>query len=476
MRAAAGRFHSLGFLLLLLVPFFSVVPLDDPEPQSEYWSDVNSLRVTRNVLFTRGWVFDVNSDDPVEVQIFLDGNRVAITLANVYRPDVGEFFERGDYHGFLTEIPVPYGNHEICLSANDRTGLIESAQFHCRQIEVTTGRPENIPEGYEESLEGTVSDSAEQAAFFPQVNTWERAVEALSDQAIDEFASGAVFRADQRSWIAIGATLFGVALCIRKRSFSWLIAPFLLFLWMIGIAAAENPGFLQPIVAPFYGRDYRLAAGLAAISGALITLALIYPISYLKKRVLRGTQPGWFHYLFTAFVAIAFVSIYGFINHNFQSSTRLLRTAELSSAALVDDEHSWLLDTSEFEMQAGLQRVLEPGALVLGDPGVGAGYLYGLFGIPVVFPHTDGLWDTDSQYLAEFFYQIKDNPSICSILTDRNIKYFYYDPILHGNSNFFGLQYVNTEELAEAGILKQIASGGTATVFEIQGCEPVIAS
>ncbi|MDQ1428678.1 MAG: hypothetical protein QOK39_2154 [Acidimicrobiaceae bacterium] len=89
----------------------------------------STVRIPGGVRVT-GWAIDPQTTDPVAVQVQVDGAVAATGTANVVRPDVGAAFPAsGSAHGYDFTVPVPDGQHKICVlavkgSANPTLGCV----------------------------------------------------------------------------------------------------------------------------------------------------------------------------------------------------------------------------------------------------------------------------------------------------------------------------------------------------------------
>ena len=62
-----------------------------------------------------GWTIDPDTAEPILVHVYMDGVGVAITTANVNRPDVGRAYPTsGNNHGIQVAIAAAPGNHTVC--------------------------------------------------------------------------------------------------------------------------------------------------------------------------------------------------------------------------------------------------------------------------------------------------------------------------------------------------------------------------
>jgi hypothetical protein len=71
------------------------------------------------VLRVRGWAFDPDTDNPIDVHVYVDGVGRAAHAADTLRADVGQIFGPwSDQHGFDFAVgPLAAGPHQVCVYA-----------------------------------------------------------------------------------------------------------------------------------------------------------------------------------------------------------------------------------------------------------------------------------------------------------------------------------------------------------------------
>lgn len=71
-------------------------------------------------LRVRGWAFDPDSADPINVHVYIDGKARSFR-ADGARPDVARAYGVGESHGLDVTIPARAGSHQVCAYAIDAT-------------------------------------------------------------------------------------------------------------------------------------------------------------------------------------------------------------------------------------------------------------------------------------------------------------------------------------------------------------------
>lgn len=93
-----------------------------------------------------GWAFDTDTNDPLAIHIYVDGHMVLGTTASAERPDIAARFGIPAQRGFGLIVPVPTGNHVVCIYALN-VGEGSNLTLGCNSVDaggVPVGRIDNI--------------------------------------------------------------------------------------------------------------------------------------------------------------------------------------------------------------------------------------------------------------------------------------------------------------------------------------------
>jgi hypothetical protein len=90
-----------------------------------------------------------------------------------------------------------------------------------------------------------------------------------------------------------------------------------------------------------------------------------------------------------------------------------------------------------------------------------------------VFPHVNGLWDTDRALLALHLQDIDTDPAVCAALDRLRVRYVLYDPHEFGGGDPSGNHFAGVHAAVEAGLFTPVASDGGSTLFRIEQCGPL---
>ena len=105
------------------------------------FGNVDSVEVLPNGLRVSGWAIDPATSQPTSVQVYVDGASAGTFTADGDRPDVaGAYPDYGAGHGFVVDVPVAAGSHQVCVNALDRTNPQRQASIGCRAA-VVGGNP-----------------------------------------------------------------------------------------------------------------------------------------------------------------------------------------------------------------------------------------------------------------------------------------------------------------------------------------------
>lgn len=92
-------------------------------------------------LQVNGWAVDLDTTQPVRVNVTVDGRLQTSTTADASRPDVAAAIPGiGASHGFSVSVPASAGAHEVCVLAVDADGG-GSSQLGCTTVSAMSGAP-----------------------------------------------------------------------------------------------------------------------------------------------------------------------------------------------------------------------------------------------------------------------------------------------------------------------------------------------
>ncbi|MDR0591891.1 MAG: hypothetical protein LBG60_01265 [Bifidobacteriaceae bacterium] len=128
----------------------------------------------------------------------------------------------------------------------------------------------------------------------------------------------------------------------------------------------------------------------------------------------------------------------------------------------------------ELAMMRRLPGELEPGAMVLGNPASGAGYLYSITGIEVAFPHMTGSWGASRQALLDQLdppWRLgagEQGPPRCLPDVGLPVRYLY---VSRSSYRRWSLGSWDSPGDRRAG-WRRVDSDGGGAVYELPTCEP----
>ncbi|MGC5628462.1 DUF6541 family protein [Georgenia sp. Z1344] len=154
--------------------------------------------------------------------------------------------------------------------------------------------------------------------------------------------------------------------------------------------------------------------------------------------------------------------------------------ADLKSQVIVNsyvpDRIAWgtMLSQDEIELVTHAGDVLPDDAVVIGDPFSGAGYLWSMGGVNVLYRQL-GQWDSEElTTLGTSFDEIYTNPEICEIVRDLGVTHVYTDTDPRGAQEDEQKYSYRTEGLAyvrPAEGFELVASAGTTSIWRLTYCD-----
>src|SRR5207249_4581775 len=80
-----------------------------------------SAQTRLNAVRLTGWAIDPSTAASTRVQVYVDGASAGTFAASGNRPDVAAAYpDYGAAHGFVVDVPVSGGTHQICVNAVDK--------------------------------------------------------------------------------------------------------------------------------------------------------------------------------------------------------------------------------------------------------------------------------------------------------------------------------------------------------------------
>ncbi|MFC8191180.1 N-acetylmuramoyl-L-alanine amidase [Cellulomonas sp. NPDC057328] len=100
---------------------------------------VDEVTTTSGSVTVRGWAFDPDTTEPIDVHVYLDGVGRSVR-ADARRGDIAAAFGRGDRHGFEVTLPAAPGQHQLCVyGINTPAG--PNTTLGCRTVSVVDAAP-----------------------------------------------------------------------------------------------------------------------------------------------------------------------------------------------------------------------------------------------------------------------------------------------------------------------------------------------
>ena len=112
-----------------------------PTGQTNPYGNVDSLRTGPSSVTVAGWTIDPDTDDPINIHVYVDGAFATGATANLNRPDVGLALGHGSLHGFSATITgLAPGARQVCVyGINASFG--ENSLISCSSVSGHSGSP-----------------------------------------------------------------------------------------------------------------------------------------------------------------------------------------------------------------------------------------------------------------------------------------------------------------------------------------------
>jgi hypothetical protein len=243
------------------------------------------------------------------------------------------------------------------------------------------------------------------------------------------------------------AAPYGAVLAWRHGA-PW-AAGMLAVVWALYVDAAT--GGPTGLSALWYTSPARLSVVTAMVTVVLAVGALVHAGAATARRWPAERSRAIAAGVLVVLLAAAIVS---------SSVYKAERTAKLYDPAATGVPR--FVTAAELEMLASLD--VEPGAAVLGSPFSGAPLLYGLRGVPVVFPIAGQVWSPAQQTVMDGLDDLSD-PEVCAALEDLGVRYLYQDTRPYQASG----AYERLDDLEVPGA-EVVAEADTARILRLPDC------
>lgn len=249
------------------------------------------------------------------------------------------------------------------------------------------------------------------------------------------------------------------ALVVAFKKKRWILIAGWFSQWSLIIASFFPIRGFSRITSLYYNHPDRAKTAIAIFVVPLIALLAQTVWEWISARMTRaGEGTRWVALLTATTLAYAWISP-GMI-------------AEVKRSFYPDlEDVRYLADSDEIAMIKRAAEKLPEDAVVLGDPAAGATLLQTLSNIPVVWPYPNQPENKQDQILLNKFNAIGSNASVCDILDEHGIRYFYSDIPRYYNGGYTHLMRPGLYSVPLDKGFKQVDSGGDAAIYEITICD-----
>lgn len=117
--------------------------------------NIDLIQGTATGVNIQGWVFDVDTDAPVDFHVYANGVFVGGGSANSVRTDVASFFGVSANHGISASISTALGNQRVCVYALN-VSVGRNVELGCRNVRVEAPSPRGWLDGVDATATGVM--------------------------------------------------------------------------------------------------------------------------------------------------------------------------------------------------------------------------------------------------------------------------------------------------------------------------------
>lgn len=277
-------------------------------------------------------------------------------------------------------------------------------------------------------------------------------------------------------WFIFICTVLGIAVCVRRRTYRWMLGSFLVVGALFVVVASSPIGdFRWNVVGVWYNDPYRLASLLpipTIVVAAVGCTALVERLAQrLKILVAERTDRtallrGGLRYSVAAgtVFAVAGAALLSWLVQGQNITMAQVRGSE----AYVLWENGALISTDEMTLLERVDDIVEEDATVVGSPWTGASLVYALADRKALTPFVHGELSEPAQELLKELNE--DEPlttDICNEVAALNSYYVldFGSQEVHGGDHALGPENVGNREGFEL-----LDSEGNAKLYRISVC------
>jgi hypothetical protein len=274
------------------------------------------------------------------------------------------------------------------------------------------------------------------------------------------------------AWILSLLVLAGLVVAARTPDSRWLVAAYLSAAGLYVLAAGSDAPVSGILTGPWYNDAFRLAAMIPIVGAPLAVLALTGVADAIHRRwgLLANGSGSRMRSALTSPATIMIVgtaAVLALTGLGYASNRE--RYIADSYALSPDHARSPLVTSDELEFFRALPTFVPPEVAVAGNPWTGSGLVYAIAGLPVVFPHVDGVWDPTRVVIAERLRDVASDPGVCEAARSLSVGY-----ALEGGEPLWpdprADTYPGLEGLGDAPGFELVASRGETRLYRITAC------
>jgi hypothetical protein len=253
----------------------------------------------------------------------------------------------------------------------------------------------------------------------------------------------------------------GLLIAARSRGMRWIVVAYVGLAILFALAAGSDDVLTKLATALWYKDRYRLSSALPVLAVALGALGILGAAERLRAgraRTLIAAAAAW---------AVALTAAVGMVAGGL--------SADIAFVFRMPDRgaQSEVISQAQIEFMGGLDAIVPPDQLVLGDPWDGSALSAVYSDRRPVFPHVNGQWDPARATIAARLQDIATDPGVCEALNDLRVRYVLYHPHEFGGGDPAGNLFAGVHAAVEAGLFAEVSTDGDSRLYRIDQCGPL---
>lgn len=261
------------------------------------------------------------------------------------------------------------------------------------------------------------------------------------------------------------AVVLGVVFAAGMPRVRWIVVSYAAVLVLFALAAGSDEVVAKLLTGIWYKDRYRLSSLIPVLGVPLATLGILGLVDRVTARM--STKPWLSRVSAAASAAVAAVSCAVLAIGGVSSAVGEVFRIPVSGAT------TEVVSSAQIDLMRRLADAVPADQRVLGDPWDGSAWtrLYG--GREPVFPHVNGIWDSDRSFIAQHLPAIVDDPAVCDSLDRLRVRFVLYSPHAVAGGDPAGNFFSGVHAAVEADLFTPVDRSGDTVLYRIDQCGPL---